>query len=495
MEKVRDNSIVFDYVNKCFDNIGDNDNIVSLINDFCYFLQSNNISLKLEDMELLLENNSFYRIVEYFYQTIYAANPSEFYSNPIIRLMVEAFQISFNDGISYFSKSEHLKLEDEQALIKRVRSGDKIASDEFVRRYSWLVSSIAKYYFWDGISFEDLMQEGLDGMMEALKRYEEAKNIRFSTYATSWIRKYIVMYINTNVRNVQLPKELLRLLRKYIMVKDVLYKKLNRNATRLEIATYMQINEKKVQRLELFENLYIEPMSLDRQVSDDIDATLGDMIPSQQESLDQIVIDNHMQDSVNNILQNSGLTEKEIKVLKREFGFYDDHQWLREELENDFGVTSARIGQIEASGLRKMRLSPGIKELAIYMQYPAEACAHIDLFRKLYAESKNRYRTFLKSDGSICDISKKTGNLQSIYELLAPFSQESIDKVISELDDSDKELLFIRYGDDLEHPVKKPISQEDKKRFYRGLVPRIRKSLEKIEEKDKVKKKREYQYQ
>lgn len=64
--------------------------------------------------------------------------------------------------------------------------------DEWIKDYIPLVKSIAQKYIKYGIPFDDLVQEGLIGLLEAKKRFKENKETKFSTYATYWVKKKIL---------------------------------------------------------------------------------------------------------------------------------------------------------------------------------------------------------------------------------------------------------------------------------------------------------------
>src|SRR5438105_13474900 len=81
--------------------------------------------------------------------------------------------------------------EEEVSLARRVHNGDVEARQRMVEANLRLVISIAKRYRCRGLSFEDLVQEGIIGLIAAIVRFDPDKGSRFSTYATPWIRQSI----------------------------------------------------------------------------------------------------------------------------------------------------------------------------------------------------------------------------------------------------------------------------------------------------------------
>ncbi len=87
--------------------------------------------------------------------------------------------------------------------------------EKVVKEYLPLVRSIAAKYNKLGIPQEDLEQEGMIGLLEAANNYEENKGAKFSTYATYWIKKYILAAVdkekkstfNTYALNEEITKD------------------------------------------------------------------------------------------------------------------------------------------------------------------------------------------------------------------------------------------------------------------------------------------------
>ncbi len=73
--------------------------------------------------------------------------------------------------------------------------------DKIVTEYQSLVQSIARSYSKSGVPLEDLLQEGMLGLMEAHKRYDSSRQVKFSTYAVFWIKKYILSAIEQEYRS------------------------------------------------------------------------------------------------------------------------------------------------------------------------------------------------------------------------------------------------------------------------------------------------------
>jgi RNA polymerase sigma factor (sigma-70 family) len=99
-------------------------------------------------------------------------------------------------------------------LIRRYRDGDDSARDECVRRNAPLVVSMATglQASWkfgiDCHDKEDLIQEGLIGLSEAISRFDLARDVRLSTYAYPWVRKAMIRWLYQHSRTVRVPSYL-----------------------------------------------------------------------------------------------------------------------------------------------------------------------------------------------------------------------------------------------------------------------------------------------
>jgi RNA polymerase primary sigma factor len=97
-------------------------------------------------------------------------------------------------------------------LASRIKAGDQLAREALILANLGLVANIAKRYYSDGASLDDLIQEGSRGLIHAVERYDpETHNTRFSTYATYWIRNKIQRAVAANFSLVRLPDYMFRL--------------------------------------------------------------------------------------------------------------------------------------------------------------------------------------------------------------------------------------------------------------------------------------------
>lgn len=271
-----------------------------------------------------------------------------------------------------------LTKEQERELAFKIREGDESAKNLFIERNLKLVVSIAKKYTISGISLLDLIQEGNIGLIKAVDRFDVTKGYKFSTYATWWIKQAIQRGIADKGRNIRLPNYLHERMRKYNEAKKILSNTLNREPTPEELSKEFNIPIDTVLKLN---QIQADTVSLNTIISDEKGSELEQLINDESTTIDKKIVENDLKDIVEQLINKSNLTEREIGVLKLRFGFYDDHKPTLEEVGEIYGVSRERIRQIQERALKKLRKSKNINNFAIYMDNPDEAMKNIEEFR------------------------------------------------------------------------------------------------------------------
>src|SRR5258708_20139093 len=133
-------------------------------------------------------------------------------------------------------KSPLLTPAQEIVLAKRVERGDHKAREEWLNANVRLVASVARRYLGRGLPLEDLMQEGMIGLIRAIEKYNYRKGYRFSTYATHWIRQAVSRSLANQGRSIRLPAHVVDAIGRVARVKDELFQKLGRLPTRPAVA-------------------------------------------------------------------------------------------------------------------------------------------------------------------------------------------------------------------------------------------------------------------
>jgi RNA polymerase sigma factor (sigma-70 family) len=237
-------------------------------------------------------------------------------------------------------------------LVRRAQAGDNRAREQLIDRLLPLVSSLARRFQTEGLDQTDLIQEGIVGLLRALERYDPARGVPFSAYATWWIRQSLQDARSDFIRPFRLPPKALRQLAKLKSEHQRIYQAEQRSAGIDELAARTDVELEQARALAAAD---ARVRSLDEPIagSDAEIGSLGDLLedPLSADAYEHVV-ETLAGEQLRALL--SRLTDRERAVVRARFGFDTEPQRLVD-IGEDLGVSAERVRQIEERALAKLR--------------------------------------------------------------------------------------------------------------------------------------------
>lgn len=252
--------------------------------------------------------------------------------------------------------------EEEKDLGRRAQQGEKEALRSLVEANLRFVVSYVKKYRGMGLGMLDLINEGNLGLIEAAKRFDPGRNVRFISYAVWWIRQAVIHALTQSSRVYNLPQKLsdqISLMKKKIAELKTEY---GREPTREEIAAGMGISQEDVEDLLV---LAERDVHLSDRLSDSNLEVEGQIEDRKTPPVEYQIVKSSIEQQMRDILQE--LDEKEATVLKLRFGLDDDRPQTLQEIGDRLSLTRERVRQIEQKAMRKLSRSHQVQQLRGYL--------------------------------------------------------------------------------------------------------------------------------
>src|SRR5436309_6273144 len=268
----------------------------------------------------------------------------------------DSFQLFLNEA----SRHPLLTREEEVELAQRIERGDLAAKERLINSNLRLVIKFARRYQGHGLSLQDLVQEAMLGLIRAAEKFDWRRGYKFSTYATLWIRQAIQRGLDNTGRPVRVPAHVAQRQRTVNRVAAQLTGKLDHEPSDEEIAAAAKLPLDEVAALR---DLTRVTSSLDAPVSEDGDATLGELRADEAPPVEEEIADRQREETVGTAL--SRLPENERRVIELRFGTGNEPVASLREVGRELGITQQRVRELEERALKRLA---GDDSLAVWRE-------------------------------------------------------------------------------------------------------------------------------
>ncbi|MDR1745824.1 MAG: RNA polymerase sigma factor RpoD/SigA [Tannerella sp.] len=257
---------------------------------------------------------------------------------------------ALNIYLGNISHKELITVEEEVELSRRIKEGDKTALQRLVNANLRFVVSVAKQYQNQGLSLEDLIQEGNIGLVKAAEKFDETRGFKFISYAVWWIRQSILQALAEQSRIVRLPLNQVGSLNKISKASSLFVQKYERNPSPEELAEETDMSVEKIS-----ETLKVagKHVSMDAPFTENEDNSLIDVLVNDDSPVaDETLMHESLSKEIDRAL--ATLSERESDIVRMFFGIGGPEVTL-EEIGDKFGLTRERVRQIKEKAIRKLR--------------------------------------------------------------------------------------------------------------------------------------------
>lgn len=254
---------------------------------------------------------------------------------------------------AYFNEIGLIPLLDaagERSLAERVVRGDIDARRHMIEANLRLVVAVARSYVGRGVPLLDLIAEGNLGLIRAVEKFDPARGLRFSTYATWWIRESVQRALMQQGRTVRVPVHVLRELAQALRARRELLLTLDRQPTQDELATALN---KSVAEIAALFCAAEEIRSLDAPMSEADDRALVEQLAAEtgggSDGTFVELADGRLTDWL------AKLTPRQRLVVERRYGLAGHTAQTLAEIAGELGLTRERVRQIQGEALERLR--------------------------------------------------------------------------------------------------------------------------------------------
>lgn len=245
-----------------------------------------------------------------------------------------------------------LTQEEEMALARRCAMGDEDAIRQMVSSNLRLVVSVAKHYTGRGVPLLDLCQEGSVGLITAAKKFDCDREVKFSTYATKWIRKAITRCLADHGALIRIPDHTAQQVRQLLSLRETLEKETGEVPSLEVLAEKAGLSVKKARQLLGY---VPEVCSLDLLTGKEEDVPLSALMEDTGSSTpESALLRRELERLMEHLMEK--LPERQRTVLRLHFGMEDGVCHSLEDISKTLGISKERTRQVEKQAMKALQI-------------------------------------------------------------------------------------------------------------------------------------------
>lgn len=196
----------------------------------------------------------------------------------------------------------------------------------------------------------DLVQEGCEGLMSAVRKFDHSRGYKFSTYAVWWIRQAIIRALVRNGRLVRLPVHAASLQAEMRRMKSVMAQRSGRIPETEELAREIGVSPDVIKAISI---ATCEPLALDRTLGEDSDTTIHEIVSTDGSCPRSDAMRRDVRERLARAMES--LEPRERQILESKFGLSGGDPMTLAEIGRTMGLSRERVRQLECRALCKLR--------------------------------------------------------------------------------------------------------------------------------------------
>ena len=264
--------------------------------------------------------------------------------------------------LTEIGKEELLTVDEEVELAQQIKKGDKRALEKLTKANLRFVVSVAKQYQNQGMTLEDLINEGNVGLIKAAERFDETRGFKFISYAVWWIRQSILQAMAEQSRIVRLPQNQIGSVNRINRLLSKFEQENERRPSLEELSDFINMPEDKIDDVLKLSGKHV---SMDAPFAEGEENGLLDVLVNEDAPIvDRALVVESLRTEIQSAL--NSLSVRERQVIEAFYGINQKEMSL-EEIGIKYGLTRERVRQIKEKAIRRLRLCTHNRILKTYL--------------------------------------------------------------------------------------------------------------------------------